>query len=90
MSRHHSLSQIKPEAMAFFHILLHLTSLLVLKINGEAREMPQSAKHFPTQEDMSTDAQPQVQLGGSGYKDHSSRSSGAHQSPPVGELWERP
>lgn len=48
--------------------------------------MHQSTKHFPTQEDLSSDAQPQVQLGGGGYKDHSSRSSGASQSPPVGEL----
>lgn len=33
--------------------------------------MHQSTKHFPTQEDLSSDAQPQIQLGGGGYKDHS-------------------
>lgn len=49
---------------------------------GEAREMPQSTKHFPTQEDLRSDAQPQGQLGGGRYGDHSPRSPGASQSPP--------
>lgn len=53
---------------------------------GEAREMPQSTKHFPKQEDLRSDTQPQVQLGGGGYEDHSPRSPGASQSPPAGEL----
>lgn len=52
---------------------------------GEARKMPQSTKHFPTQEDLLSDAQPQGQLGGGGYEDHSPRSPGASQSPPAGK-----